>query len=174
MAHGGEELALGGAGSHRRLAGFAQFRFQALAVADIDPAAEQALEFAASVVEGHQPLIDLVRLAVHLDAAIEIARLAMMQQLAVFEFQGMGQAWRTDALFGRRGADQFFQRSAEELFVGAVAGAQATLQVAHVEWRGQAVEQRKLEGQLVAQLVLCEVSDAPDSSVASSIAATAG
>ncbi|MNQ95992.1 hypothetical protein D3C85_1115800 [compost metagenome] len=146
MAHGRQECTFGLVGLLGLLAGFNQRCFQLLALGNVDPAAQQALQLAVGTVERHGPLVGVGALALEFDAPVNEYRLGVLEQAQVIGVQLSGQCLGNDFDVRQAPALDVFQAQREGLLIAFVAGDQSPFQITYVDRIGDTVEQRALEG----------------------------
>ncbi|MNO75856.1 hypothetical protein D3C76_669190 [compost metagenome] len=151
MADGGQERALGAVGIVGLLLGLTQLHDQLAALADVDPAADDALHFAQRVAVRQYPVIDGHFAALDPQWPVHDQRRACGHDLQV-----VGLDLPSLLFVGKQAAVQLFAddivgAGLHSFQVAVVAALQAALAVTHVHGVGRAVEQGTHERQLVVQ-----------------------
>ncbi len=151
VADSGQEGAFGAVGIVGLLLGLAQFRDQLAAVADVDPAADDALHFTQRITVGQDPVVDGHLPALDPQRAVHDQGGAGSHHFVVIRLDLPGLFGVGEQAGAQLFADNLLGAGLHRLQVAVVAALQAAIAVAHVHGVRGAVEQCAHECQLVVQ-----------------------
>lgn len=151
MADGGQEGALGAVGIVGLLLGLTQFHDQLAALADVDPAADDALHLSQRVAVRQYPVIDGHFAALDPQWPVHYQRRACRHDLQVVGLDLPGLLFVGKQAAVQLFADDFVGAGLHGFQIAVIAALQAGLAITYVHGVGGTVEQGAHERQLVIQ-----------------------